>query len=369
MENETMMNIGNQSEKGLIIDNEDDGEISEKMPSSDSNQSSKQIAEKDEPPNKRTKQDRWIYSTIDDGGNNDGSETQPKQDKKDDDNQSLDEGEIVDDDDDEVCLKNQSNSTSKLPIDDDDDDKFEEGECNDQLIKNSNDNDTGKQKDQADEIASNYSDWSESEDDLLKADNTQQESKIDTIQKVDKTTLSVKGNNDLEAISDDDIDTIADDISNNNKTGANVEKLLQQKESNEIVEKDLEEISILDILKIDWKSLIVENETNIVNNETTNDDDLNPADIKSTLNKDEKETKKQRSEKFRQKNSTIAMLNRIGFSQKFAGPDVTAKINDYLARELGAETYRPMLHPVPALHSFYLSKQQHNDHDKDHSIM
>ena len=187
-----MMNIGNQSEKGLIIDNEDDGEISEKMPSSDSNQSSKQIAEKDEPPNKRTKQDRWIYSTNDDGGNNDGSETQPKQDKKDDDNQSLDEGEIVDDDD-EVCLKNQSNSTSKLPIDDDDDDKFEEGECNDQLIKNSNDNDTGKQKDQADEIASNYSDWSESEDDLLKADNTQQESKIDTIQKVDKTTLSVKG--------------------------------------------------------------------------------------------------------------------------------------------------------------------------------
>lgn len=178
MENKT---ITNHQSVEKTADN-DNGSILVKTPSY-SNQF-KRTAEMDnneEPMSKRAKPDRWIYSTIDD--NESETQMKPDENKKDDDNQSLDEGEIVDDDDDEVCLRTSKNPDSKLPIDSD---RFEEGECNDHVIKNNNDDDD--KQDNTDEIASNYSDWSESEDDLLKAD-TQQETKTDSI---DKEIIPIK---------------------------------------------------------------------------------------------------------------------------------------------------------------------------------
>lgn len=123
-----------------------------------------------------------------------------------------------------------------------------------------------------------------------------------------------------------------------------MQKLLQQKESIEILEKKPKEPDIVDALNIVWGPSVVEN--NETNDKVDSNDD-------SKIEND----KKLRNEKFRKQNSTITMLNRIGFSQKYAGPVLTCKINDYLARQLGPKSYRPMLHPTPALHSFFLSKQ------------
>ncbi|XP_075679144.1 uncharacterized protein LOC113799790 [Dermatophagoides pteronyssinus] len=312
--------------------------------------------------NKRAKQDRWIYST-----NQDDDLSKPDENKKDDndDNQSLDEGEIVDDDDDDddkiglqKTLKIHSDP-KKSPINDDDNDKFEEGECNDQISRNNANDDDGDDEKQDAEIASNYSDWSESEDDLLIKNDPQPKQQQQLETKIDSNDKSlIKNDNDLEAISDDDIDTISD-ILNNKNGDENVEKLLKQQKDNdgEVLEKKPKEPCIVDALNIVWCPLIVDNN----GHDNDNNDTLLTTTTTTTSNNKIENEKKLRNEKFRKQNSTLTMLNRIGFSQKYAGPLLTDRINDYLAQKLGPKIYQPMLHPLPALHSFYLSKQMSND--------
>ena len=129
----------------------------------------------------------------------------------------------------------------------------------------------------------------------------------------------------------------------------------QQKDCDgEILEKKPKEPCIVDALNIVWCPLIVDNNDN-------NDTLSSTTTTTTTSNNKIENEKKLRNEKFRKQNSTLTMLNRIGFSQKYAGPLLTDRINDYLAQKLGPKIYQPMLHPLPALHSFYLSKQMSND--------
>ena len=183
-----------------VKENDNDGDQMkiEKISSDDlSDQSTKrkanEMSENVDQMNKRAKQDRWIYST-----NQDDDLSKPDENKKDDndDNQSLDEGEIVDDDDDDddkiglqKTLKIHSDP-KKSPINDDDNDKFEEGECNDQISRNNVEDDGDDEKQDA-EIASNYSDWSESEDDLLIKNDPQPKQQQQLETKIDSNDKSL----------------------------------------------------------------------------------------------------------------------------------------------------------------------------------
>lgn len=94
----------------------------------------------------------------------------------------------------------------------------------------------------------------------------------------------------------------------------------------------------METLNIDWKSLVQNNDKESI----------------------KEEDKKARRERLKEQNSTIRMLNRIGFSHQFAGPKLTELITEHLKEKL-SDKYQPMLNPVPLLHSYHLNKKNHND--------
>lgn len=117
-----------------------------------------------------------------------------------------------------------------------------------------------------------------------------------------------------------------------------MEKLIHKDSYQAPIEKETKEISIIETLNIDWKSLIQNTEK-----ESKKEED-----------------KKARRERLKEQNSTIRMLNRVGFSHQFAGQKLTQLITEHLEEKL-ADKYQPMLNPVPLLHSYYRNKQNHND--------
>lgn len=157
--------------------------------------------------------------------------------------------------------------------------------------------------------------------------------------------FSLKDEIDLEVISDEECETNEPETNSLDESNQEFENLFSQKapDDDDDDEKEPEkiEVNILDSLKIDWKSLLEHSRQE--QNETTSD----PNDI---------EKKKLISETFRKKYSTIAMLNRIGFSYRYAGAELSKLIENQMQEQL-QEDYQPMLSKIASMHSFQLSRK------------
>ncbi|UXI21148.1 IBR domain containing protein [Sarcoptes scabiei] len=238
------------------------------------------------------------------------------------------------------CNENIDQNETKI---DQNDENFEEGEYDDRRSNNELFDDMMN----ADEINSNYSDWSETKDDLLEADLVIDQSKSNNrSDSIQAQNGNIKNEIDLEVISDEECETNEPETNSLDESNQEFENLLSQKapdDDDDDDEKEPEkiEVNILDSLKIDWKSLLEHSRQE--QNETTSD----PNDI---------EKKKLISETFRKKYSTIAMLNRIGFSYRYAGAELSKLIENQMQEQL-QEDYQPMLSKIASMHSFQLSRK------------
>lgn len=153
-------------------------------------------------------------------------------------------------------------------------------------------------------------------------------------------------NFDLEAISEDDLDPLSDDFFDKSQT---MDDLLNKNDSlsqfpengNASTSNNTDvcsDLKVLDILEIDWKSLISESRENLEESGSSS------------------EAKDSHAE-FRHRNSTIFLLNRIGFSHELAGPQMSSFIDSQLANKL-KDQYVPMAHKLPALHSYFCAKRE-----------
>lgn len=152
---------------------------------------------------------------------------------------------------------------------------------------------------------------------------------------------------DLEAISEDDLDPLSDDFFDKSQT---MDDLLNKSDSlNQFPENgnasnlstSNADLKVLDILEIDWKSLITESKESL--------EGIGRSGSSS-------EAKDSHAE-FRHRNSTINLLNRIGFSHELAGPQMAAFIDSQLKGKL-KDQYVPMTHKLPALHSYFRAKRE-----------
>ena len=174
----------------------------------------------------------------------------------------------------------------------------------------------------------------------------------------------MKNIEDLETISDDDLDLMSDDFYND-KSGSQTdmdELFTNKSDSSQFPDGNATNISttstdtpgdikVMDILEIDWKSLITEKPR--AEGESAAVDGSSTTTTESTAPKDS-------HAEYRKRNSTIALLNRIGFSHKFAGPALTEYIERQLAEQL-KDQYRPMFGPIPALHCYHREKLEQRE--------
>ena len=113
------------------------------------------------------------------------------------------------------------------------------------------------------------------------------------------------------------------------------------------------DIKVLDILAIDWKGLIQETKKPIVIQRSKNH-------LKLTNNEQTEATSTLRARvhtQYLERHSTIALLNRVGWSHQLAGPELTSYIQRQLKEKIGRQ-YVPMCHPVPAIHCYYREKRE-----------
>ena len=226
-----------------------------------------------------------------------------------------------------------------------------------------NDDKDSDEKKQEDLVESDYSDWSDDDDELLQKNQDNKlesqnngvktepflEDKPRVFSEPDEDIINGNETNnsfdcsksknieDLETISDGELDdfNLNDkinslnemDLSFNNKIGISNGKSIAHPK-------------VLDILDIDWKSLIENSNTN------------SEKDDKSQSNK-----RAQNHEEYRKRNSTIALLNRIGFSRKLAGIELSSHIEQQLNEQLN-DHYIPMYNPLPSLHCYYREQQR-----------
>lgn len=216
------------------------------------------------------------------------------------------------------------------------------------------------------QVGSDYSDWSDGEDDeLLVLENSDQKMNKGTMiatsmngertvmikEEMEDSITAVRNFEDLEAISEDELDPLSDDFFDKSQT--DMDDLLNKSDSlSQFPENGNSStangsdvcgnLKLLDILEIDWKSLITEKPS---------------ADSAGGESSHSDSAAKDSHAEFRHRNSTILLLNRIGFSRDLAGPQLSAFIDSQLAEKL-KEQYVPMTHRLPALHCYYRGKQE-----------
>lgn len=168
--------------------------------------------------------------------------------------------------------------------------------------------------------------------------------------------LATKSIEDLEAISDDDLDPMSDDFFDKSESQTYMDDLLNKSDSlSQFVDGNTSasatstsnevsgDMKVLDILEIDWKSLITEKrQGEAVGNATGESSTPDTRDSHA---------------EYRHRNSTISLLNRIGFSHALAGPQLTTYIEAQLAEKL-KDQYVPMYNSLPALHCYYREKRE-----------